>query len=67
MPLSTGSHPAKGRPPLLAAGLATGDSPLRAPCNRPPLQAPHYKRVCPWAVATPTGWPQLAIPVGVAL
>ncbi|RZS21652.1 hypothetical protein BHM03_00054318 [Ensete ventricosum] len=46
LPLPTDNRPAKGRPhlwsaplPLLATGLATGDSPLGAPCSQPPLWA----------------------------
>ncbi|RWW29182.1 hypothetical protein GW17_00006306 [Ensete ventricosum] len=54
--LPIGWPPLRSPPsPLLAAGLATGGSPLRAPYNRPPLWAPRCKRVCPWAVAAPTG------------
>ncbi|RWV98425.1 hypothetical protein GW17_00038731, partial [Ensete ventricosum] len=73
LPLPAYSHPVKGRPPLwsvlpplLATGPEAGDSPLREPCSRPPLQAPRYKRVCPSAVAAPTGWPQPAVPTGAA-
>ncbi|RZS23644.1 hypothetical protein BHM03_00056608, partial [Ensete ventricosum] len=54
--LPVGSHPAKGRPPLLVAGLAAGGSPLRAPCSRPPLRAPRCKRVCPRVIVALTGY-----------
>ncbi|RWW32166.1 hypothetical protein GW17_00003175 [Ensete ventricosum] len=52
LPLPVGNRPAKGRPPLwlassplLAVGMAMGDSPLRAP----------YSRLCPRAAVAPTG------------
>ncbi|RRT35776.1 hypothetical protein B296_00053728, partial [Ensete ventricosum] len=52
LPLPVGSRLAKGRPPLwlassplLAVGMATGDSPLRAP----------YNQSCPRAAVAPTG------------
>ncbi|RRT35654.1 hypothetical protein B296_00014456 [Ensete ventricosum] len=73
LPLPTGSHPAKGRPPLrlvssplLAVGLAVGGSPLRAPYSRPRLWARCCKWVYPRAVADLTGWPQPVMPTGVA-
>ncbi|RWV79606.1 hypothetical protein GW17_00059230 [Ensete ventricosum] len=67
LPLPTENRPAKERPPpQLAAGLATGGSPLRASCSRSPLRAPRCKRLCPWAAlllvgVAPCGrrWPPL--------
>ncbi|RWW47529.1 hypothetical protein BHE74_00046469, partial [Ensete ventricosum] len=71
LPLPDGSHPAKGQPPLrpappplLAAGLAAGGSPLRAPCIRPRLRALRCKRACPWAAAPASG---ADLPYGLAL
>ncbi|RZS15904.1 hypothetical protein BHM03_00047804 [Ensete ventricosum] len=62
LPLPAGNHPAKGRPPLrlalpplLAAGLAAGDSPLWEPYSRPPLRVPHCKQVCPRAATALVG------------
>ncbi|RWW24722.1 hypothetical protein GW17_00010967 [Ensete ventricosum] len=64
LPLPTGSHPTEGWPPLrpapsplLAVGLAAGDSPLKAPYSQPALRA----RLCPQApplqAATPATMP----------
>ncbi|RWV79764.1 hypothetical protein GW17_00059052 [Ensete ventricosum] len=64
LPLPDGSHPAKGRPPLLAAGLAAGGSPLRVPCNRPRLRALRCKLACPRAAAPASG---VGLPCGLAL
>ncbi|RWV76804.1 hypothetical protein GW17_00062473 [Ensete ventricosum] len=59
---------AKGRPPLrlaspplLATGLAAGDSPLRAPCNRPPLWVPRCKRLPPLRVGRSRPCPRVAL------
>ncbi|RRT63612.1 hypothetical protein B296_00028290, partial [Ensete ventricosum] len=52
--------------PLLATGLAVGDSPLWVPCSRPPLQASRCKRVCPQAATAPSSLPQLTVPAGTA-
>ncbi|RRT31135.1 hypothetical protein B296_00054448 [Ensete ventricosum] len=72
--LPADSHPTKGWPPLrlaalplLVAGLAAGDSPLRVPYSLPPLRASRCKWVCPRAATAPACWLQPVVPVGVAL
>ncbi|RRT34852.1 hypothetical protein B296_00037849 [Ensete ventricosum] len=50
----------------MSTGLATGDSTLRAPYNRPPLRASRYKRLRPRAATTPTGWMQPVVLAGDA-
>ncbi|RZS28028.1 hypothetical protein BHM03_00061579 [Ensete ventricosum] len=60
LPWHAGSRPAKVWPPLrlapsplLAVGLVASGHSLRAPCSRPPLRAPHCKRLCPRATVAP--------------
>ncbi|RZS15020.1 hypothetical protein BHM03_00046799 [Ensete ventricosum] len=63
-PCQGAATPVAGAVTLLAAGLAAGNSPLRAPYSRPPLWALHCKRLCLRVVAAPAGWPQPTVPAG---